>query len=152
MFRSKCQNRHQPPVEAGAWWTNPGLGSSVDTRPGSASELGFRTVAGVLCGSRDRRMRKGKSGVPKQDHALPLCPSRHPLACKGDPGRQSPRASKSARTLLQGARRSWGTRCTKICARATRGQAAVTSGSINTGGHVPFFWITPTSEYPGAGV
>ena len=95
---------------------------------------------------------EGKAGCRRKDRALPLCPSRHPLACKGGPRCPSPRASKSARTLLQGAGRSWGTRCTKICARATRGQAAVTRGKTNMGGgHVPFFRITPTSEYPGAG-
>lgn len=152
MFRSKCQNRLQPPVEAGAWWTNPGLGSSVDTRPGSASELGFRTVAGVLCGSRDRRMRRGKSGVPKKRPRFASLPLEAPTCLQRGPSLPIPKSKQERPHPAPGRRTQLGDPLHQNLRSGHQGTGGCDQGeNKHGGGHVPFFRITPTSEYPGAG-
>lgn len=126
MFKGKCPHRPRGPSGGRTLQTKPQASGECER----TSSLGIR--AGVLgCGRSSVRFRgqenaqKEMRGARRKNSALLLCPSRPPPCLQRGNSLPVPEGSKSARDLIQGARRRWGSRCTKT----------VRSGHPGTGGY-----------------
>ena len=128
----------------------PSGGRTLVSKPQASGEcertssLGIR--AGVLgCGQSSVRFQGQENaqremrGARRKDSALPLCPSRPPPCLQRGNSLPVPEGSKSAATSSRAHDGAGGPGAPKPCAQATRGQAAMTRGSRNIRGQIPFF-------------